>query len=369
MKKAFILIFLLFCSFVSVSGQGEDVKSQSKKLAEVEKSIKEKEQEKNKLMLQERVFKRELRFLNDNIKKAEKKLAKFSADIKIAQHNLENFSKMYKVASSKSAVWSQVVLKEVKLFNKMTFMFSYEQNPSEYKIRRKSLECKKENFEKEKKTAAVSAANARRWEKSKKNLLILQREESELTLQHKNMLKEKNELLKTTSGKRLVAEKEIKALNKSAEALQDLINKINAGNRKKQTVAVSPQRKNSLLWPVNGKIIANFGKNKHPELDTYVINNGIKIAAADFSKVKSVESGIVVFAGQFRSYGKVVIIDHGNSNFSVYGLLGKIFVKEEQKVSKSSVIAELGNGANSVLYFEIRHDNVPDNQLLWLQAK
>ncbi|MDR0800307.1 MAG: peptidoglycan DD-metalloendopeptidase family protein [Endomicrobium sp.] len=369
MKKTFVLIFLLFCSFASASGHLEDVKSQSKKLAEVKKSIKEKEQEKNRLALQERVFKKELKSLNDNIKKAEKKLGKFSADVKTAQHNFENFSKMHKVASSKSAVWNQAVLDEIKLFNKMTFMFSYEQNPSEYKIRRKSLEYKKDNFEKEKKSATISAANAKRWEKSKKYLLILQQKESDITVQHKNMLKEKNELLKTTSGKRFITENEIKALNESARALQDLINKINAGNRKKQTIPVPPQRKNSLPWPVNGKIIVNFGKNKHSELDTYVINNGIKIAAVDFSKVKSIESGTVVFAGQFRSYEKVVIIDHGNSSFSVYGLLDKIFVKKEQKVSKGAVIAELGGGADSVLYFEIRHDNVPDDPLLWLQTK
>ena len=129
MKKTLILIFLLFCSFASASGHVEDVKSQSKKLAEVKKSIKEKEQEKNKLALQERIFRKELKFLNDNMKKAEKKLEKFSTDVKTAQHNFENFSKMHKVASSKSAVWNQAVLDEIKLFNKMTFMFSYEQNP------------------------------------------------------------------------------------------------------------------------------------------------------------------------------------------------------------------------------------------------
>ena len=90
------------------------------------------------------------------------------------------------------------------------------------------MEYKKDNFEKEKKSAIISATNAKRWEKSKKDLLILQQKESKLTLQHKNMLKEKNELLKTTSGKRFTTEKEIKALNESARALQDLINKINA---------------------------------------------------------------------------------------------------------------------------------------------
>jgi septal ring factor EnvC (AmiA/AmiB activator) len=375
MKKIVTLIFLLFCSFVSVSGQGENIKLQSKKLSEVKKSIKEKEQKKNKFILQEKTFKNELKSINDSIGKTEKKLVKLSADIKTAQYNLENFSKIYNAASSRSGVWNQAMLDDIKLFNKMTFLFSYEQNPVEYKIMRKSLEYKKENFEKEKKLAEISAVNMKNCEKSKKDLLNMHRKESKLVEQYKDMHKEKNKILKIVSNGKLTAEREIRALNKSAKELQTMIDKeINEASKKKRTAAVrSPvvlaKRKKSLPWPVNGKVVVGFGNNKHPDLDTRLISNGIKIDAADFSQVKSVESGIVVFAGQFRSYGKVIIIDHSDLNFSVYGLLDKIFVKIKQKVSRGAVIAELGNGGNSVLYFEIRHNSVPDDPMLWLQAK
>jgi septal ring factor EnvC (AmiA/AmiB activator) len=374
MKKIFALIFLLLYSLVSASGQSEDIKSQSKKLSEVKKSIKEKEQEKNKLIRQERIFKEELKFINGSIEKTGEKLAKLSADIKTVQYNLENFSKVHNAASSRSAVWNQAVLDDIKLFNKTTFSFSYEQNPVEYKIRRKSLEYKKENFEKEKKSTIIFAANMKKCERSKKNLLNMQKKENKLAKHYKNILKEKNELLGIMSNRRLAAEQEIRVLNESAKALQNLIDKINEANKKKRAAAVRSsavwaRRKKSLPWPVSGKIVVGFGRNKHPDLDTYVISNGIKIDAADFSKVKSVESGIVVFAEKFRSYGKVIIIDHSDSNFGVYGLLDKIFVKVEQKVSRGAVIAELGNGGNNVLYFEIRHNNVPDDPMLWLQAK
>jgi septal ring factor EnvC (AmiA/AmiB activator) len=374
MKRIFVFIFLLLCPFVSVSVQSEDIRLQSKKLSEVKKSIKEKEQKKNEFISQERIFKEELKRINGDIESTEKKLAKLSVDIKITQHNLENFSKDYDVASSKSAVWNQVMLNDIKLFNKMTFSFSYEQNPVEYKIRRKSLEYKKENFEKAKKTAVISVINMKKCEKTKKNLLDMQWKERKLVKRHKNMLKEKNEFLKTMSNRRLVAEREIRVLNKTAKELQSLIDKINKANKKKQTVemrspAVRSGRKKSLPWPVKGKVIVGFGKSKHPDLDTSVISNGIKIDAADFSQVKSIESGVVVFVGQFRSYGKVIIIDHSDLNFSVYGLLDKTFVKREQKVSKDTVIAELGSGGNSTLYFEIRHNNLPEDPMLWLQAK
>jgi septal ring factor EnvC (AmiA/AmiB activator) len=374
MKKILILVFLFFYSFIPESGQSEDIKLHSKKLFEVKKSIKEKELGKKKLLRQERIFKEELKFINDTVEKTEKKLVKVSADIKTAQYNLENFSKVHNSASSRSAVWNRAVLDDINFFSKMTFLFSYEQNPVEYKIMRKSLEYKRENFEKEKKSAIISAANMKRCEKSKKNLLNIQQKENKFVERYKNMFKEKNELLRIMSSRRLAAEREIRALNESAKALQSLIDKINEVNKKKRPsparpFAVRAGRKKSLPWPVNGKIIVGFGRNKHPDLDTYAISNGIKIDAADFSKVKSVESGIVVFAGQFRSYGKVIIIDHSGSNFGVYGFLDKIFVKVEQQVSRGTVIAELGSEGNNILYFEIRHNNVPDDPMLWLQAK
>jgi septal ring factor EnvC (AmiA/AmiB activator) len=296
------------------------------------------------------------------------------SDIKTAQNNLEKSSKIYNAAFSKSFDWNQIMLDEIKLFNKMTFLVSYEQNPFEYKIRRKSLEYEKANFDKAKYEAAVSATDIKKWEKSKKDLLDLQKNETNLVSQHKDMLKEKGELLNTTSGKRLAAEQEIRTLNDSAKAMQALINKINSDTKKNQvTIIRAPtpaiKRKKSLPWPVNGKVIVNFGKTKHHELDTYVISNGIKIKAADFSQVKNIDSGIVVFTGEFRSYGKVVIIDHKNSTFSVYGFLDNIYVKEDQKISTGTVIALLGSGKSSILYFEIRQNNIPDDPLLWLKAQ
>ncbi|GHT41193.1 peptidase M23 [Endomicrobiia bacterium] len=374
-KKILFLISLLFCNFAYASVHAEDTQLKSKQLLDVKKTIRAKEKEKAKLLLREKIFKQELKSINNNIEKTEEKLKKCALDIKTVQGNLEKSSKIYNSAFLRSSDLDNVMLGEIKLFNKMTFMFSYEQNPFEYKMRRRSLEYKKECFEKAKKEAAASALDIKVWEKSKKDLLNLQKREDKLIERHKSMMKEKNELLKTTLGKRLAMEQEIKALNDSAKALQSLIDKIDMKNRRKQATGLhvplsKAKRKKSLPWPVDGKIIMNFGRNKHPELDTYVISNGIKIDVLDSSRVKSIDSGTVVFTGKFRSYGKIVVIDHKNSIFSVYGLLDSILVKEDQKISKGDVIANIGEGKkNNCLYFEIRQNNVPDNPILWLQQK
>jgi septal ring factor EnvC (AmiA/AmiB activator) len=369
MIKVFTLIFLLFCPFLLISLNGEDVKSQSKQLSELKKTINKKEQEKNKLILKERVFKKELESINHDMDRTEQKLKKYALDVKMMQRNLNNSSKIYNDSSLESFAWNKIILDEIVLFNKMTFISSYEHNPLEYKIRRKSLEYKKLNFEKTKKMAKLSELDIEKWKKSKKEILNLRQYEVNLMSQHKKILAEKDKLLKKTSNKRHIAERDIKALSDTAKALQKLIADRQRIDKSRLSVLES-SRKKSLPWPVTGgKVVSNFGKNKHPELDTYVINNGIKIDAADFSPVKSVDSGVVVFAGQFYSYGKTVVIDHGNSISSVYGFLHKIFVKEKQKISRGEIVAELGSCKDSILYFEIRQNSAPYNPILWLQEK
>jgi septal ring factor EnvC (AmiA/AmiB activator) len=372
-STASILNFFVFVAYAQ--------QAQTKQLSDIKQSIRAKEIEKDKLILQEKVCKKELENINETIGKTEKKIQKVSKDIEVALQNFEKLSQDHDYASLRSSKWHKTALEELNYFHKMTFAKLYTKDPLEYKLRLKSLECNKANFEKEKKLAEDLALDMKKWKKSKKKLTIIKQKENDFVTQNKSLLEEKNKTLKTTEDKRRNAEKEIKALNDSAKALQALINKINAQNAKKREAAAAkakskgPQRpqikrKKSLTWPVSGKVVSPFGKIKHSELDTYVINNGIKIKTSDFAEVKSIDSGDIVFSGPFRSYGKVVIIDHNDNNTcSVYGLLNTIYVKEGQKVTKGSVIANVAKGENAVLYLEIRQNNVPDNPILWLSSK
>ncbi|MDR0724056.1 MAG: peptidoglycan DD-metalloendopeptidase family protein [Endomicrobium sp.] len=371
MKKAFLLISLLFYSSLLFS-QNADLRIKSEQLSKVKKTIQTREQEKRKLIIQEKTFRKELEELNNNIVLTEKKLSQCIKDVSTAQKNLQKASKLYNTASLKSKDCNKSMQDEIKFFNKITFVSPYEKNPLEYKIRKKFLENKKINYETAKKELTNSSLDLKRWQDAKDKLLNLHKHEQSLIEKHKNMIEEKNKLLNTTSGKLIAAQQEIKALNESAKAMQDLINKVIVANRQQSVPVISTptfqvKKKKSLPWPLAGRIIVNFGKSKHPQLDTYVISNGIKIKTDDFNKVKSIDSGRVVFTGNFRSYGKVVIIDHKSSFFSIYGLLDNIYVTENQKVSKGDVVGSVGSGKKGVLYLEIRKNNVPENPILWLK--
>jgi septal ring factor EnvC (AmiA/AmiB activator) len=373
----FALIFFPFCAYP----KNDDIKKQSQQLSDVKKYIKQKQLEKDRLALKEKVFKRELKVLNSAIEKNEQNLANLAAQIRAAQKNHDAASNEYDRAFKEYGGWNRALIGDIELYHKMTFLYDYEENPQEYKVRQAALVYKKENFEKEKQAAASYSEEIKKWEAAKNKLLNLRKKETVLSQERKNLLKEKEMLLAGTSGMKAQAEAEIKSLNESAKALQVLINKLTQDSRRKAAqaqaqakTAIRPKdshakRKKSLPWPVDGKVIANFGRNKHPELDTYVISNGIKIKTRDFSSVKSVDSGTVVFAGEFRSYGKVVIIDHKDAYFSVYGQLASILVSDDQRVSKGTDIARLGKGTDAVLYFEIRRDNAPDNPILWLKER
>lgn len=76
--------------------------------------------------------------------------------------------------------------------------------------------------------------------------------------------------------------------------------------------------KGALDWPVRGEVIEPFGRQRSTEFDTYVVNNGIRIAADAGVPVRAVFTGTVLFAQWFKGYGNLIILDHGDRVFSLY---------------------------------------------------
>ena len=88
-------------------------------------------------------------------------------------------------------------------------------------------------------------------------------------------------------------------------------------------------RMGSLNWPVSrGKLIRKFGPYVDQITKTKVISNGIEIKAQEGTEVRSVGSGSVVMADFYRTYGKMVMLNHGSGMYTIYGHLGEIFVQD-----------------------------------------
>ncbi len=114
-----------------------------------------------------------------------------------------------------------------------------------------------------------------------------------------------------------------------------------------------------LLWPVNGKIIESFGR----------YHDGVDIAAAAGSPVKSAETGRILFARHYSGYGKLVIVNHGHHVYSLYGHMKSIGVKEGQIVRKGGFLGTAGGGGtngHSTIFFGLTHFGNPVNPLPYL---
>ena len=82
----------------------------------------------------------------------------------------------------------------------------------------------------------------------------------------------------------------------------------------------------------------------------------------------------MIYAGPFRSYGNVVIMDHGKGFFTIYGFLREISVSVGDKVEQLGQVGKVGKDTQSssgtgknALYFEIRQGTTAVDPLDWLK--
>lgn len=124
-----------------------------------------------------------------------------------------------------------------------------------------------------------------------------------------------------------------------------------------------PKGTGSLVMPMSGSVVTNFGQEKIAGLRS----NGIEIRGSVGQAVKAADSGNVIYSGSLNNLGNVVIIDHGNL-ITVYGNLSGVSVSKGQKVSKGQSIGTLGRDINreANLYFETRKGVNPVNPMNYL---
>ena len=161
----------------------------------------------------------------------------------------------------------------------------------------------------------------------------------------------------------------LKELQERNEQLKILIKKL---EKKPLKISIIPlyEKKGRLEWPIRGKIVSRFGKQRHPRFNTVTINNGIEIAPKSDRTVRSIHSGSVVFADYFPGYGNLLIIDHGLSYVSLYGHCSKFLRKMGDIVQAGDSIAEVGDISSLkgiTLCFEIRFKRDALNPLKWLK--
>ncbi|HWR73863.1 MAG TPA: peptidoglycan DD-metalloendopeptidase family protein [Nitrospirota bacterium] len=133
--------------------------------------------------------------------------------------------------------------------------------------------------------------------------------------------------------------------------------------------AASAPGRGGLPWPVHGKIVTPYGKQRHPQFGTVVFRRGIEIEVREGEQVRAVSSGRVIFADWVKGYGKLLILDHGTAFYTLYGYLSRLDVQKGASIAGGQVIGlagETGSMKGSKLYFEIRRHGETEDPLAWL---
>ncbi len=108
-------------------------------------------------------------------------------------------------------------------------------------------------------------------------------------------------------------------------------------------------------WPVQGKVIANYGA-----ADLGRRNDGVNIAAPAGTPVRAAAEGEVVYRGsELDGFGNLLLVKHDGGFVTAYAHNDAMLVKKGDKVRQGQVIAKVGDtGAvtSPQLHFEIRQN-------------
>lgn len=121
----------------------------------------------------------------------------------------------------------------------------------------------------------------------------------------------------------------------------------------------------TLEWPLRGKIVRSFSAASRAGS-----GKGIEIGVRAGSSIKAAEAGKVIYSGDgVKGYGHLIILQHENDLFTVYGFNQRNFVRQGDFVSKGERIALSGvppSGGAARLHFEVRKGKQAVNPILYL---
>lgn len=225
-------------------------------------------------------------------------------------------------------------------------------------------------------------ANIKKLDHQLRTLIQLQKqiETTEKKLQDTLHMREeeKQQLRKLQSGRAKIltglssdiTEKQnrLKQLTENKAELDKLLKRLNAHQHSNvQPPLPLNAMHNKLNWPVEGKVIQNFDT---PIDGTQLKSTGVVISAPAGTPIYAIYPGKVIFSNWLKGYGLLIIVDHGNGYWSLYGRNNSLYHQVGDFVNRGDMIATVGNsgGFNEVgLYFEVRKDGQPVDPGQWCQ--
>lgn len=131
-----------------------------------------------------------------------------------------------------------------------------------------------------------------------------------------------------------------------------------------ETIAGPPPAPGTFVWPVRGQVVTAFGAAEGKS------SKGIEIAVPHGTPVTAAAAGKVIYSGNgIRGYGNLIILEHADNYFTVYGFNAKNLVAVDSFVGQGDKIALSGapsGGKSPRLHFEIRKGKTAANPIFFL---
>ena len=124
-----------------------------------------------------------------------------------------------------------------------------------------------------------------------------------------------------------------------------------------ETARAAPGAPAGERLPVGGRVTVRYG-----EADRYgATSRGVTIQARAGSTVVSPQAGTIVFAGPFRGYGQILIVEHSHGYHSLIAGFGRIDTAVGRRVATGEPIGLMPADGSPDLYFELRRHGQPIN--------
>lgn len=129
-----------------------------------------------------------------------------------------------------------------------------------------------------------------------------------------------------------------------------------------------PEEPGGLLMPARGNITAGFG-DPHPELEEEV-SEGLILRTRKAAQVVAPFDGKIAYAGPFRRYGLILIIEHDERYHSLLAGFDRLTAEAGQWVMAGEPVGSMKETGDEdpELYIELRRAGQPIDPLPWLET-
>ncbi|HBY56613.1 MAG TPA: hypothetical protein DEG96_01930 [Candidatus Atribacteria bacterium] len=381
----FIILIVVLYSYGNNEDYNQRIKQEQERLKQIEDQIERVKNEINNLQKEESGYLDAINKIEKLLLETEKELKTIEKDIELTLKELNKIEDEFILAKEKLKEKTKILevkLRETYKHNRAGYLaiLLSSETFSEFITRYRYF---KDILSQDNKVIGDILQQIKRTEDKKidlenrEEILRLLKEEVEKEKENIEFsIKAKKSIIKKINSQKNAYLKSLEELEQSSSEIKNIIERIyheqekTLKEKEKQSPGITlTPKKGIFTLPVQGKLISNFGRQMNLDFNTYTFNSGIDVSAPLGEVVRSAGSGEVIYTGNIKGYGQIIIIDHGGRTTTLYAHLSKILVEIGDKVNKGQIIGQVGEsgGVSSPrLHFEVRVEGKPTDPMNWL---